>query len=125
MVIDRAGAEKLLGRGDMLFMSTENFAPQRVQGTYVSDAEIQALIDFWTQDRFKRMPRPTLDHLLAEAAHEAVASHHQADPGGAASDERDSLYDQAVALAQDHTRISTSLLQRRLRIGYPRAARLN
>ena len=124
VVIDRAGAEKLLGRGDMLFMSTENFAPQRVQGTFVSDEEIQALIDFWAQDRFKRMPRPTLDHLLAEAAHDATANHPQSDPGGAESGERDTLYDQAVALAQDHTRISTSLLQRRLRIGYPRAARL-
>ena len=101
VIIDRAGAEKLLGRGDMLFMGTENFAPQRVQGTFVSDEEIQALIAFWTQDRFKRVPRPTLDHLLAEAAQEATASHQEAE----AAAERDSLYEQAVALAQDHTRI--------------------
>ena len=67
VILDRAGAEKLLGRGDMLFHSQERLSAQRIQGTFVSDEEITALIEFWTQDRFQNLPRPTLDHLLEEA----------------------------------------------------------
>ena len=123
VILDRAGAEKLLGRGDMLFMNQDSIQPQRVQGTFVSDEEIGKLIEFWTQDRFTEMPRPTMDHMLDEA--KEAASQRAAEEAQAAREaERDSLYEDALALAQDHTRISTSLLQRRLRIGYPRAARL-
>ena len=123
VILDRAGAEKLLGRGDMLFMGQDSIQPRRVQGTFVSDEEINGLIDFWTQDRFKNVPRPTMDHLLEEAKEAAVI--RKAEEEEAAKDaDRDSLYEDAVELAREHTRISTSLLQRRLRIGYPRAARL-
>ena len=128
VILDKAGAEKLLGRGDMLFRSTDSTKERRLQGAFVSDEEIAALIAFWTQDRFTDTSRPTVDHLLQQALAERGPPAEQetpaADAPGGRDSEPDSLYEPAVALAAQHTRISTSLLQRRLRIGYPRAARL-
>ena len=123
VILDKAGAEKLLGRGDMLFRSTDSTKERRLQGAFVSDEEIAALIAFWTQDRFTDTSRPTLDHLLQQALAERGPPAEQetpaADAPGGRDSEPDSLYEPAVALAAQHTRISTSLLQRRLRIGYP------
>lgn len=113
-ILDMAGAEKLLGRGDMLYMPTDAAKPRRLQGVYVSDAEIERLVAFWTQDRFQEIERETYDYLFEEA---------KADLAGESEDD-DPLLEKARALAAEHQRISTSLLQRRLRIGYPRAARL-
>jgi S-DNA-T family DNA segregation ATPase FtsK/SpoIIIE len=79
----------------------------------VSDEEIERLVDFWTQERFADIERPTYDHLYDEAKAEL-------DQEGASDD----MLDRAKELAYEHNRISTSLIQRRLRIGYPRAARL-
>jgi S-DNA-T family DNA segregation ATPase FtsK/SpoIIIE len=107
------GAEKLLGRGDMLYMAPDAAKPKRLQGVFVSDEEIERLVQFWTQDRFSAIDRPTYDHLLDEAKAELELE-------GASDD----MLERAKELAFEHNRISTSLLQRRLRIGYPRAARL-
>jgi S-DNA-T family DNA segregation ATPase FtsK/SpoIIIE len=112
-IIDGGGAEKLLGRGDMLFMPTDAAKPRRLQGAYISDEEIDKLVDFWMSDRFANLRPEPVDNLLEEAK---VATQEEG--------EDDRLMKQARALALEHTRISTSLLQRRLRIGYPRAARL-
>ena len=112
-VLDSAGAEKLLGRGDMLYLPTDAAKPRRLQGVYVSDEEIERLVSFWTQDRFQGQDREMFDHLLDEA---------QAQPEEQESD--DPMLARAKDLAQEHRSISTSMLQRRLRIGYPRAARL-
>ncbi|MCH7511700.1 MAG: DNA translocase FtsK, partial [Chloroflexi bacterium] len=112
-VLDSAGAEKLLGRGDMLYLPTDAAKPRRIQGVYVSDEEIEQLVSFWTQDRFQGQDREMFDHLLEEA---------QAHPEEQESD--DPMLARAKDLAQEHRSISTSMLQRRLRIGYPRAARL-
>ncbi len=112
-ILDMAGAEKLLGRGDMLYMAPDAAKPKRLQGVYVSDEEIERLVEFWTQDRFAGIDRPTFDHLYDEAKAELEQE-------GATDD----MFDRAKELAYEHNRISTSLLQRRLRIGYPRAARL-
>ena len=134
VIMDRAGAEKLLGKGDMLFQGQDNIQAGRVQGTFVADEEIAELIAFWTQDRFKEVPRPVMDHLLTEAVAaaeseaEAVLEVVEAATSEVLEaidfDERDTLYADAVSLAREHTRISASMLQRRLRVGYPRAARL-
>jgi S-DNA-T family DNA segregation ATPase FtsK/SpoIIIE len=107
-----AGAERLLGRGDMLYMPTDASKPKRVQGVYVSDQEIDRLVAYWAQQRVSHAT-PVYDHLLEEAQ-AAMEEEEDADP----------LYERARALAEEHSRISTSLLQRRLRIGYPRAARI-
>ena len=157
VIMDRAGAEKLLGRGDMLFQSQDRIIAQRVQGAFVSDEEISGVIGFWTQDRFRNLPRPTLDRQLDEAmdragapprdghipleepaAAEATPPPPAAPPAPPAAPRRpakprdpapvpepaDTMYPRAVALAEEHTRISAAMIQRRLRIGYPRAERL-
>ena len=115
-IIDSAGAEKLLGRGDMLFMPTDAAKPRRLQGSYVSDQEIDRIVAWWANDRFRHLVPDKMDHLLAEVRTESEEE--------AAAAEEDPLYEAARELAMQHTRISTSLLQRRLHIGYPRAARL-
>lgn len=111
-ILDMAGAERLLGRGDMLYMPTDSSKPKRVQGVYVTDAEIDRIVAFWAQ---QRATHSTLvyDHLLEQAQHEVEQA-----------EDNDPMYEKAKALAEEHTRISTSMLQRRLRIGYPRAARI-
>jgi S-DNA-T family DNA segregation ATPase FtsK/SpoIIIE len=111
-ILDMAGAERLLGRGDMLYMPTDSSKPKRVQGVYLSDQEIDRIVSFWAQ---QRTTHSTLvyDHLLDQAMQE-MEDEEDADP----------MYEKAKALAEEHSRLSTSLLQRRLRIGYPRAARI-
>jgi S-DNA-T family DNA segregation ATPase FtsK/SpoIIIE len=112
-ILDMSGAEKLLGRGDMLYMAPDAAKPKRLQGVYVSDEEIERLVAFWTQERFSDIERPTYDHLYDEAKAEL-------EQDGATDD----MFEKAKELAYEHNRISTSLIQRRLRLGYPRAARL-
>ena len=113
-ILDGGGAEKLLGRGDMLYQPTDAAKPKRLQGVYVSDQEIERLVAFWTQERFRQVQRQVYDDLLNEARPEVDELFGADDP----------LYERARSLAMEHTRMSTSMLQRRLRIGYPRAARL-
>jgi S-DNA-T family DNA segregation ATPase FtsK/SpoIIIE len=113
-ILDGGGAEKLLGRGDMLYQPTDAAKPKRLQGVYVSDQEIERLVAFWTQERFRDLQRQVYDNLLDESKSEVDELFGADDP----------LYDRARTLAMEHTRVSTSMLQRRLRVGYPRAARL-
>ena len=111
-ILDTIGAEKLLGRGDMLYMPTEATRPKRLQGTFVTDHEIQNLVYFWANQQ-----RPEVIPIKFEEVTEAPYSAiHKAS--------QDPLLEEARRLAQEHKHISTSFLQRRLRIGYPRAARL-
>ncbi|MBI2887984.1 MAG: DNA translocase FtsK [Chloroflexi bacterium] len=114
-ILDSSGAEKLLGRGDMLYMPTDAAKPKRVQGAFVSDDEVERLVQFWGSERF-RLLRPA---QFAEEMELATVT-----PTGAQEDEPDALLERARELAESSERISASFLQRRLRIGYPRAARL-
>ncbi|OGO45719.1 MAG: hypothetical protein A2W34_01075 [Chloroflexi bacterium RBG_16_64_32] len=116
-ILDGGGAEKLLGRGDMLFMPTDASKPKRLQGSYVSDAELDRIVAWWTTDRFRHLKPDTMDHLMAEAA-DGIGD------GVNRDEDEDPLYESAKELAVQHSRVSTSLLQRRLHVGYPRAARL-
>jgi S-DNA-T family DNA segregation ATPase FtsK/SpoIIIE len=111
-ILDGAGAEKLLGRGDMLYMPTDASKPKRIQGAFVSDQEIERIVRFWADGRFRHLRPEVADHLLQEAK------------GAVEEEEEDPLMEKARELAREHSRISTSLLQRRLHVGYPRAARL-
>jgi len=111
VILDSAGAEKLLGRGDMLYMAPEASSLTRIQGSFVSDREIAGLVHFW---REKYPPEP-----LQEV--EKRYPWHSQD---FVSNDEDELFDQAVDLLRGRERISASFLQRRLRLGYPRAARL-
>ena len=115
-VLDQGGAEKLLGRGDMLFVPPDAQKPRRVQGVYLSDAEIEAVVGFWTNDRFAELAPEKHDDLLEEAE-EAVAQ-------AAEAEDADPMLEKAIAVARESKTMSISMLQRRLKIGYPRAARL-
>ncbi len=117
-ILDMGGAEKLLGRGDMLYMPTDAAKPLRLQGVYVSDAEVERLVRFWTDDRFSALSPETADSLL-----EAAMTERSSD-GDAALDESDPIVDRARGLALQHRRVSPSLFQRRLRVGYAKAVKL-
>ncbi len=114
-ILDASGAEKLLGRGDMLYISAELSKPKRVQGGYLSDNEIEKVTDFLHSVQ-KAEFSDDLDPLLVEE--ETHFSYH----GG--SDNDDSLYEEAKEVVVHAQKASASLLQRRLRVGYARAARL-
>jgi len=112
-ILDIGGAEKLLGRGDMLYMPTEAAKPKRLQGCFVSDAEVERLVYFWgTQQQ-----DAAIDLKIEPLVKPTTFDKRQAPP-------EDPLLGQARQLAEEHKRISTSFLQRRLQIGYPRAARI-
>ena len=117
-ILDGGGAEKLLGRGDMLFMPTDASKPKRLQGSFVSDAELDRIVAWWGNDRFRHLKPNAMDHLITEAKEEDGGEETERE------ETEDPMYEAAKELAVQHSRISTSLLQRRLRIGYPRAARL-
>jgi len=110
VILDGVGAERLLGRGDMLYQPPDASRPIRAQGTYVSDQEIESLVDHW-----KTLGLPLYDEQDLADVHTL---------GQPPEPDADDLYERAVTLAQETQRVSASLLQRRLGIGYPRAARL-
>ncbi len=113
-VLDMVGGEKLLGRGDMLFLPSTLMHPERIQGAFLSDMEIARIIEYW-----KRMPvPPDLPRLMLEDD-----SYDYDTPEGNSA-MGDSLFKSAVALARNQKTLSVSLFQRRLKIGFPRAARL-
>ena len=122
-ILDQGGAEKLLGKGDMLYVPPEAQKPKRVQGVYVSDDEIESVVKFWTQGRFQRLVPEKYDDALAAAIEEA-AGLTEGDGPEAASGGDDQMVTKAIEVAQESRTLSTSMLQRKLGIGYPRAARL-
>lgn len=108
-ILDGNGAEKLLGRGDMLFQPMGENKPNRVQGAFISDEEVEAVVNF------------VKDQQEANYVEEMIPKDEPKQAQGEAEDE---LYDDAVALVVDMQTASISLLQRRFRIGYNRAARI-
>jgi S-DNA-T family DNA segregation ATPase FtsK/SpoIIIE len=122
-VLDHGGAEKLLGRGDMLFQAPDAQKPMRLQGVYVADGEIEDVAEFWTADRFASLAPEKHDDLLRDAERQVTEELEAGGPGGGIEPD-DPMLARATALLREHERVSTSLLQRKLRIGYPRAARL-
>jgi len=125
VILDQPGAERLLGRGDMLYQAPDAPAPIRLQGVFVSDREIQRLVDFWRAQMGGASPYaaagapvdaplPSGVPLKQQALWEEMQKEEESDP----------LYSEAVDLVRRQGRCSVSMLQRRLRIGYTRAARL-
>ncbi|HVN15298.1 MAG TPA: DNA translocase FtsK [Anaerolineales bacterium] len=109
VILDSTGAETLLGRGDMLFLNPEVGSPMRAQGVMVTDMEIERIIAHW--QKVSEVPvddTPPWEKLLTEPD----------------ENEDEGLIEQAISIVKSSQRASASLLQRRLRIGYPRAARL-
>ncbi len=108
VILDSTGAESLLGRGDMLFLNPEVGNPVRAQGVWVTDQEIEKIIAHWQKSSTYTEELPPWEKLLTEPD----------------ENEDEGLVEQAVSIVKSTQRASASLLQRRLRIGYPRAARL-
>ncbi len=156
VILDQPGAERLLGRGDMLYMSADWPAPVRLQGVFVSDQEIGNITRFWRSqvDDLDLAARPTIstfaldesvsksevrkikssatpiiapwqrDQVKRRTADDDDELDEDFDRDGDADSDDDELYDQAVEMVRRLNKASVSLLQRRLRIGYTRAARL-
>ncbi len=110
-ILDIGGAEKLLGKGDMLYMATDAAKPRRLQGVFVSDEEIERLVYFWNSQKGPSAPLKVQDFGAAGA-------------GKAEGGPEDPMLSAARRLAQEHRHISASFLQRRLHIGFARAAHL-
>ena len=113
VILDTTGAETLLGRGDMLFLSREAGSPVRVQGAYVSDLEIERLIDYWQKETAE-----------VEAPISVFPPWEDMIGREERLQEEDEVLERAIELVKRTGQASASMLQRRLRLGYPRAARL-
>ena len=154
VIIDQPGAERLLGKGDMLYLSGDTPAPQRVQGVHVSNEEIRRIGRFWKRQGralpgdsnfepialpAKSTPAPSAasdDDAMSPAAETNTGDQaafwempdagktRSSGPSGRKNPDEDELYQQAVEMVRRLEKASVSLLQRRLRIGYTRAARL-
>ncbi|MFQ5406991.1 MAG: DNA translocase FtsK [Anaerolineales bacterium] len=121
VILDEPGAETLLGQGDMLFLAPDAAGPSRLQGTFVGDKEVEDIVEYWREqwaeyesaeadeETVVQPPRAPWDEMLAR---EAVVEN------------RDDQIVQAIDIVKKHRQASASLLQRKMRIGYPRAARL-
>ena len=110
-ILDTVGAEKLLGRGDMLYQPPDAPKPVRLQGAHVSDKEIERLVEFWQRSPLQAAVQRIADEEF-EAAQRSVA------------DADDELIEEATRVVREYNHASVSLLQRRLKVGYSRAARV-
>ncbi|MDR5756289.1 DNA translocase FtsK 4TM domain-containing protein [Caballeronia sp. LZ035] len=120
-ILDQQGAESLLGMGDMLYLPPGSGMPVRVHGAFVSDEEVHRVVDKLKEQGEPNYIEGLLEGGLAGEGDEGSAG---ANGTGGADDESDPLYDQAVEVVIKNRRASISLVQRHLRIGYNRAARL-
>jgi len=120
-ILDAAGAEKLLGRGDMLFLSAELSKPKRIQAPFVSAKEIKKLVAFWQEEYKGQEEAPA--GSLSEGLEESLTKEKISFDDFAPADD-DELYQEAYQIIVQTGKASASLLQRKLRIGYARAARL-
>ncbi|MBN2047858.1 MAG: DNA translocase FtsK [Anaerolineaceae bacterium] len=128
VILDQNGAERLLGRGDMLFKPPDSASAIRLQGAYVSDQEIEAIVDYWQFHALKDKETAQSDNgadLQPKVKREPVsdASMKQQTLWDLDS-KQDPLLEEALELVRSEGRASTTMLQRRLRIGYTRAARM-
>ena len=120
-ILDQMGAEALLGQGDMLYLPPGGGLPVRVHGAFVSDEEVHRVVDY-----LKTQGEPNyIEGILEGGVLDEAGGSAEGGAGAAGGDaEADPMYDQAVAIVLQHKRASISLVQRHLRIGYNRAARL-
>ncbi len=119
-IIDMGGAEKLLGKGDMLFYPMGYNKPVRVQGAFVSDDELNKIVDFI----IKQSIPVNYSEEVTEQELECDNKGHNAEDAGSNAPAEDELFEDALSLVLDMGQASSSMLQRRFRIGYTRAARL-
>ena len=111
VILDGSGADKLLGKGDMLYLSAQSPTPQRIQGTFVADSEFEAVIDFWKEQKGPPLPDMPLTEPDEDEEFERVP-------------EDDELLQKARELCDKYQHVSPAMLQRRLQVGYTRAMQL-
>lgn len=121
IILDESGAERLLTRGDMLFLAPGVSKPQRHHGPFVTDEEIQSVTNFWTQQAEPEFDTSALRALEGPASNEIDMEELNSDGSGNDFDER---YDEILAYVATLKEVSASHIQTRFRLGYPRAARL-
>ncbi len=125
VILDQPGAERLLGRGDMLFQAPDASAPIRMQGAYVSEEELNRLIQYWKianlGEEIEEQPVTPVESIPPGVDLKQAPLW---DEGVEEDDDRDPLFNEAVSVVRGVRRASISLLQRHLRIGYTRSARL-
>ena len=111
-ILDKSGAETLLGKGDMLYLSADSSKPVRIQGAFLSDDEVEKVVDFVkSQSEAQYDPNMTPSEVSSQS-------------GGSSADEADPLYKEVLLFIAKTQKASASLLQRRFKIGYNRAARI-
>ncbi len=118
-ILDANGAEALLGRGDMLYLPSGSARVHRLHAPFVTEKEIAAVVEFW-----RAQGTAEYEERFLQAPKEERASHESGEAGEDSDEENDPLYNDAVRLVIEFGKASTSLLQRRLRVGYGRAAHL-
>ncbi len=118
-ILDQMGAEHLLGHGDMLYLPPGRGVPERVHGAFVSDNEVHKVVE-----ALKQTGTPRYNDEILNGSSDGGSDLFPGESGGGSGEESDPLYDQAVAIVTETRRASISGVQRRLKIGYNRAARL-
>ena len=124
VILDQPGAERLLGRGDMLFQAPDAPAPIRIQSAFVSDAEINRLTAYWRGFTVSGHAPERPDQSAAFHSNQGVPLKQVPLWEEVEDEDRDSKYDQALEIIREEGQASVSMLQRKMRIGYTRAARL-
>ena len=127
VILDQGGAERLVGQGDMLLLDPKSSSPQRIQGAWVSEGEVRRVVEGWR----KQVARLKQDQIDPETEEETSITEEQITatssgiPGGGTGDtEDDELLLKAIDLVVDSQLGSTSMLQRKLRVGFARAGRI-
>ena len=121
-ILDMGGAERLLGKGDMLFNPVGAIKPKRIQGCFVSDEEVEAVVEFIKGIRTNEYDSDIMEEIERQAA--AKDSKGSKDSGSSDGDDADPMLSAAIECVVEMGQASTSLLQRRLKLGYARAARI-
>jgi S-DNA-T family DNA segregation ATPase FtsK/SpoIIIE len=119
VILDSPGAEKLLGRGDMLWVPPDQAKPSRVQGAYISEKEVKKVVDFL---KAKNVAVEYTEEILTQAVHTGKGK--GAASGGGGGDSKDAMFEEVIRLICQFDTASASFLQRKMSIGYSRAARI-
>ena len=121
-ILDIGGAEKLLGKGDMLFYPTGESKPSRIQGAFISDKEVENIVKFVKKDETQIYDEKIIEEI--ENAQKDQGKEGKNDPGNGDDDETDPLLNEAIEMVIDSGTASTSYIQRRFEVGYARAGRI-
>lgn len=123
-IIDTAGAEKLLGNGDLLFYPVGIAKPQRIQGCFLSDKEVETVVDFIKKQEKSSYDDEVMNEIERQAAMEKKKNGGAVSDGDDSDGETDKMVPKAIEVVVDAQMASTTLLQRKLKLGYARAARI-